>query len=416
MQGASSFSLLLRLDATRARAAVTRPTAGAWIGVGLPVLLLAVGVASAGAVVRPRIDVAGDGVTLGVLLSAPMAFLAYGTLFRGGDDPMLRRLGVAAAALFRERALRLLGLAVGIALLTLVGFAAGGSPLGRPAGVALTSAVAAWATALLSLSGATRMMAERVAGQGWGCLTAGMRDRELAAAAPLVYAPLLPLIAGAVVGAASAAPSALLPTTAVVLAAAALMAVLAGRWYARAVPRFAPQALEMSFAPPPPAGSGELRVGKGVTRLVPRRVAAVWARDALVAGRRFAWATRVVWPVAALSVVALARWGEAPATRGWVAAAALLVFLIQAAAVLGLGRLERAGRRWIDRSAGLSTADRMLGRWLWGWGMSLWLAIPLSLAWGWWSGGGGGWFWLGIGGGTSLLASVASTASAGRWR
>ncbi|HET7321619.1 MAG TPA: hypothetical protein VFI96_03920, partial [Longimicrobiaceae bacterium] len=142
--------------------------------------------------------------------------------------------------------------------------------------------------------------------------------------------------------------------------------------------------------------------------------AAVWARDAVVASRRFAWATRVVWPVAIVGFFALARWGRLPQTRQAVAAAAVLVLLLQAAAIVGLGREERAGRRWVDRAAGVTPVQRLLGRWAWGWGMSLWLAVPLALAWSWWAIG-PGWPWLAAGAVTAAAAALASTAAAG-WR
>jgi hypothetical protein len=170
----------------------------------------------------------------------------------------------------------------------------------------------------------------------------------------------------------------------------------------------------MSFEPPP-SGVGEMSVGRGAGRVLPRGAAAVWVRDSLMVNRRFAWAARIVWPVVILSFIGLARWGEDPATRGWVAAAASLALLAQAVAAIGLGRLERSGRRWVDRSLGLTWKWRLLGRWAWGFGASLWLTIPLGLSWSWWAGSGSGWGWVAAGAGTAAAGAIGSLTAAG-WR
>ena len=156
-------------------------------------------------------------------------------------------------------------------------------------------------------------------------------------------------------------------------------------------------------------------MARGAGRLLPRGAAAVWARDAVVAGRRFAWATRIVWPVAVLSLVLLARWGDDATARGWVTAAALTVFVLQMGAAVGLGLYERGARRWIDRALGIGPLERLLGRWAWAWGASLWLAVPLALAWSWWLDAGPGWPWLLVGAGTAAVGALASSLAAG-WR
>ena len=409
------LGVLLRADARRLAALARRPSVALWLGLVLPVVLLAVGVRAAGSFSGAALRTTQDGVTLGVLLSGPIAFVAYTTLFRGGDDSFLRRLGVAPGALYGERALRLLVWGAALGGLAALAYAGAGVPPGRLAAVAGAAVFAAWGAALLSFSVAARAMAGRQAGEGWGCLTAGMWDREVAGAAPLVYAPLPPLMAGALAGgvAAGVGEAAAMVAGAVVALAIGAAGV-AARAYRAALPRFGPQALEMSFAPPPGSDGDGLRRRRGLARLLPRRAAAAWARDGAVASRRFAWATRITWPVVAFSLVALARWGTDPDTRGWVASAAVFVLVLQGAAAIGLGRLERRGARWVDRAVGVTPAQRFLGRWAWGWGASLWLAVPLSLAWSWWAGAGPGWPWVVAGAGTSGVAALASGFAAGR--
>lgn len=406
--------VLLRADLRRLVALARRPTASVWVGAILPALVLAVGVWASGAVGGARLDSVQDGVTLGVLVGGPLAFLAYGTLFRGSDDGFLRRLGVRAEALYLERALRLLAWGAGVAVLVGLAFTAGGVAPGRLLLPMVVVVLAAWGAALLSTAAAGRAMALRTPGTGWGCLAAGMWDREVAAAAPLVYAPVPPLVAAGVSGGAVLGSASPLVAGAVVAAAGVIAAAVGVRVYAAALPRFAPQAVEMSFAPRPATGDGELRIGWGLTRLLPRRPAAVLARDGAVAGRRFAWASRAAWPVVAFSLVALARWGQQPATRTWVVSAVVLVLVIQGAVTIGLGRAERRGPRWLDRAVGVSVMDRFVGRWAWGWGLSLWVVVPVALAWSWWSGMGSGWGWVGVAAGTSGAAAAASVTAAGR--
>lgn len=406
--------LLLRLDARRLADSLRRPS-GSWIGVGLPLLLLAGFLWVVGGAAVPRVDGAGGAMTLGLLVAGPLAFAGYGTLFGGSDSAFLRRLGIPARALYHERALRLLLLSLGWAGLVLLPFLSAGVPMARPVAVVLAGSLAAWGVGTAALTAAALAVSVRRPEQGWGCLAMGMWDMELAAIAPLVHAPLLPLFAGGLAAAlAGSAPGAAWGRVTVIALLAAGAAGVAGSWYARALPRFAPRALEMTFVTPP-AGGGELVVGRGIARLFPRRAAAVWARDGLVAGRRFAWAARISWPVAIGALIGLARWGEEPAARAWIAAAALLALLAQGAAAIGLGRLERAGRRWIDRSLGIGWPNRLLGRWAWGTGVSLWLTLPLSLGWSWWSGAGAGWPWLVAGASVAAVGAAASLIVAG-WR
>lgn len=414
IRSSKSLGILLRLDVRRLLMIARRPTAAVWIGVLLPAALLAAGLRAAGSVGRADLSGTQGGVTLGVLLSGPIAFAAYGTLFRGGDDGFLRRLGVAPAALFWERGLRLLAWGACLVILSVLAYTGASVGVGRALSVSLPATFAAWGGALLASSLAARSTAGGAVGKGWGLLTAGLRDSEMTAAAPLIYAPLLPLIAGALAGGVVAGMSRPAIGAAVILAGSLAAAWAARGAYVQALPRFAPRALEMSFAPHP-SGEGEgLRMRRGIARLLPRRAAAAWARDGAVASRRFAWAARVTWPVVIFSLVALARWGGHPGTSTWVASAAGLVLVLQAAAAIGLGRIERRQARWLDRAVGISPAQRFLGRWAWGWGLSLWLAVPLSLAWSWWAAAGAGWPWLLVGGGTSGVAALASAAAAGR--
>lgn len=407
---------LLRLDRTRLAAAVRHPQAASLVGPLAPLLLLlgvlwAVGRASGAGVAG-----AEDAVLLGMLVAGPISFLAYGVLFRAGDEPLLRRLGVDARALYVERVLRLLLTALGVAALALVPSLAGGAPAALAAHAAAAAALAAWGAGALALSGAARALARHQPGRGWGMLQAGFWDQELAAAAPLVWAPLLPFVTGTAAAAVAAFQLDGAPVRTLAVALAAMAAAAAGApAFVRALPRFAPQVQELAFSPPPPAEGGELGVGQGVGRLLPRRVAAVSARDAVVAGRRFPWAARAAWPVAIGAFVALARWGRLPETQAWVALAGLLALLLQGAASVGLGRLERSGRRWMDHALGLGWPTRLAGRWAWGSGLSVWLTVPLALSWQWWSGAGMGWLWVVAGAAVAGVAALASVA-AGGWR
>ena len=71
---------LLRLDVVRMRAALRRPSGTFWIGTVLPALLLAVGVVAIGRIGDAQLQSTQDGVTLGVLIGAPLAFVTYTVL------------------------------------------------------------------------------------------------------------------------------------------------------------------------------------------------------------------------------------------------------------------------------------------------------------------------------------------------
>lgn len=404
--------ILIRLDGLRLRGMARSPSPGRLAGALIPValavgLLWAIGRAGTAAVRGVE-----DAVLLGMLIAGPVSYLAYATLFRSADAPLLRRLGVASRAVYAERALRHLGQALGIGSLAVVPFAAAGTAVLPVLAVGVAASVGAWGAGTLGTTAAGLAMARHRPGERWGCLMAGIRDRDVAAAAPLAYAPLPAFLTG--IAAAAVAGHDARWLLAIIPGAVALAFAGAGP-YARAIPRFGALALEMSFSPAADARSGELRVGRGIAAVLPRPARVAQARDAVVSGRRFPWAARVAWPVAIGGFFALARWGEHPATRAWVIGGVLLVLLVQALASVGLGRAEAAGIRWIDRSLGIGQAARFAGRWAWGWGLSLWMTVPVALAWTWWSGAAHGWAWLLAGGAVAGIGALASSMAAG-WR
>lgn len=407
-----ALRLLVRLDGMRLRGSAKSPslgrTAGWLIPLGLAVALLwAVG--RAGSL---SIGGAEDAVLLGMLVAGPVSYLAYGTLFRSADAPFLRRLGVPPRALYAERAGRHLVQAMGIGLLGVVPFAAAGSTVLPAAAAGLAAALGAWGAGALATAGAGLAMARKRPGDGWGWAMAGIRDREVAAAAPLAYAPVPGFLAGVLAAGAAGHDARWL----LVMAPAAVALAVAGAdRYERALPRFGARALELAFSPATDARSGELRVGRGIAAALPRRARVAQARDAVVVGRRFPWAVRMAWPVAIGGFLALARWGEDPTTRAWVVGGVLLVLLAQALASVGLGRAEAAGSRWLDRSVGIGRGARFAGRWAWGWGLSLWMTVPVALAWAWWSGIGGAWGWPLAGGVIAGVGALGSVMAAG-WR
>jgi hypothetical protein len=406
------LALLLRHDARRLAAAIRRPRPGVLLSALLPLALVAGALAAAGDQALP--DAGGGAIGLAFLVSAPLAFLAYGILFRPADDPFLRRLGLDPGGLYLQRAVRLLGVSVGMALVLMVPFAAGGVPLARPLAVLLGTGAAGWGAALLALSVAARMTADPARRPGLASKRMGF-DRDLVEAGPLVYAPLAPLAAAIAAGTWIAlAPGAGWGRAALAGAVGGAFALAAVRPFARAVPRFAPRSLEMAFAPPPAAGETGLVLERGLSRALPRRARAVAARDAVFGARRYRWAATLVWPVAIVSAIALARWGDLPQVRTWVLAAGALTLGAQGAAVIALGRAERAGPRWLDHAAGLRSRDRWAGRTAYAFGLSLWLVVPLGLAWGLWAGAGSGWLWLAAATMTSAVAAGASLAAAGR--
>lgn len=408
----SPLELLLRLDLLRMRAAAGRPVPGAIAGIIVPLALTASLLWAIGRAGRPSVGGAEDAVLLAMLIAGPVSYLAYGTLFRGGDAALLRRLGVPARAIYAERAIRHLAQAVGLAMLGLIPFLAAGETLARPVAAAIAGMMAAWGAGSAVTARAGLAMARHRPGQGWGCLMAGIWDRDVAAAAPLAYAPVPGFAAGIVAGGLAGHDARWLFA---VVPFSMLSAAAGAAWYERALPRFGAQALEMAFSPSADARGGELRVGRGIARVLPRTIRTVQARDSVVVARRFPWATRIAWPVAIGGALALARWGDDPVTRAWVAGAVCLVLLVQALAGVGLGRAEAGRSRWIDRSLGIGPASRLAGRWVWGWGLSLWTTLPIALAWTWWSGEAHGWAWLLTGGGVAGVAAVAS-ALASSWR
>jgi hypothetical protein len=410
----SPRSLLLSLEARRLADPFRHPRAGAWIGVVLPAALGLAALWLGADSVRPDPRDGDGAIGLGLLIASPIAFWAYPILFRPSDDALLRRLGVPARAAYGLRAARLAALSLLVVLLALVPFAATGTVGALPVAVAAAAGLVGWGMSLSSLAGA----AERVAVPARRLeLTSMMMgpDPELVRAGPLVWAPLKPVIVGAL--AARVVLVSALPTAAwvaVFALAAVALAMLGARRFERAAPRFSPQAAEMAYAPAPDAGDAGLVIGRGLARVLPARAGAVRARDAAVVGRRFRWAARVVWPVSILCVLALLRAGERVEVQGWVAFAGALVLAMQAMAVIGLGRMERGGRRWLDRAAGLGAGDRLLGRWAAAFGMALALVIPVGIVWGSIVPGSTGWLWPAAAAGSAAVASAASLAAAGR--
>lgn len=404
--------LLLRLDARRLADAFRGARVDAWAGLALPVVLAGAGLWISGAYARPDVATADGVVLLGLLVAAPVSIQSYPILFRPADDGFLRRLGLPAKALFSHRALRLLILSLAVVLAVMVPFVSTRQPLARPLGIALASAGAAWAVSLWAQARAAAAMAAGRRSPFRGAL--GF-DPELAAAGSLVYAPLYPLVAGAIAARFAGAEIATMPVRiAITIAVSILLIPLAARAFERALPRFAPHAGELAHVPPPDASGGELVIGKGLARVLPRRVQALCARDAVVLGRRYRWATRMAWPVSIVAALALVRAGESPAMRTWVTVACGLLLAAQAGAVIALGRSERARLRWLDRALGLGAMDRLAGRWAAAFGLALAVGLPLVAGWMIGVPGGGGWAWLAASAGVAAAASLASTLAAGR--
>ncbi|HST63517.1 MAG TPA: hypothetical protein VLK84_32700 [Longimicrobium sp.] len=407
-------SLLFSLEARRLADPFRHPRPGAWIGVALPAALGLAALWLGAESVRPDPRNEDGAIGLGLLIASPIAFWAYPILFRPSDDGLLRRLGIPARASYGLRSARLGALSLLVVLLALVPFAATGTLDGLAVAVALTAGLVGWGASLSSLAGAGERVVRPARKLELTSMMMGP-DRELAHAGPLVWAPLKPVILSAI-AARLVLVSALPPAAwvAVFAVAAGLLAMLGARRFERAAPRFSPQAAEMAYAPAPEAGDAGLVIGRGLARVLPRRAGAVRARDAAVVGRRFRWAGRVVWPVSIVCVLALLRAGERPEVQGWVAFAGALVLAMQAIAVIGLGRMERDGRRWLDRAAGLRAGDRLLGRWATAFGMALGLAVPVGIVWGLIVPGSTGWLWPAAAAGSAAVASAASLAAAGR--
>jgi hypothetical protein len=406
------LKLLFRLDATRLTSLVRRPTASTLVAGAIPFIAVFGGLWIVGRTASGAAEGLATGATLGIFVSAGVAFLAYGVLFGGSDDGFLRRLGADSRALLVERALRLAAIAAVIIVGLLVPVVSAGAAVGPPAVVALGAGLAAIGVAVVAMVWSGRATIERSA----TAFGAGIRqfDPGLARAGALVYAPLVPFLAGSALGFwfGSASPWALLLLAPLALFTAGVV-LRAAEMFASIAPRLIPYTREISYSPPPEGGES-FHVGRGLSALLPRRAAAVWVRDATVAGRRFTWAGRVTWPVGIVAIATLARWGEDPVTRLWVVVAVGAALVVQGAAIIGLGRLERSGTRWFDRAGGLRGWERFLGRWTWGWGLSLWLLVPTALAWYWWSGVSGAWLWPIAGAVSAAIAVTASLAEGAR--
>jgi hypothetical protein len=406
--------LLLALEARRRSDPLRHPRPGVWAAMAFVAAVVAGGLWLSADSVRPDATDGDGAVLLGALVSAALAFQSYPILFRPADDGFLRRLGISARGAYRIRALRLLALAAGILVLVSIPYLAAGAGLGPALAVAGTALAVAWGMSLLRLSGAAWRMVDPAGKPGpWGRVLPF--PPELGPAAPMVFAPLWPLIAGAFAG-----RLVLMPGTwpaawlAAAVVAGFLMAAAGERAFARAAPRYAPRAGEMAYAPPPTAGASGLVIGRGIAAVLPRRAGAVRARDAAVVARRYRWAARAAWPVAIVASLAVLRAGDSPAVRGWAVAAAAVVLALQASAVLSLGRLERGGTRWLDRAAGIRPLDRLVGRWAAGFGLSLGVVVPLALAWLIVLPPPGAALWLAAGAATAAVAATASVALAGR--
>jgi hypothetical protein len=401
--------LVLGLTLRRMLAQLRRPRVESW----LPALLTAAVIAgllamAAGTASEAVLDPAGAAM-VGFLVAAPLSFFGYGVLFRAPDGPLLLRTGVAPGVIFTERAVRYLVLALALVVAVVAPFLLGGGDL---AGAVVTAGAAGILSApigLLAFTGAADLVAT---GRG-RMLASGLRDRELAAAAPLIYAPLVPLVAG-IIGAmvAAAAPGGTLLVGAV---AAPPLIVLAGRLYARSLPRSLAATGEMRYEPPSSAVA-DFGHRRGLAALLPGRVGALRARDVAVVERRFRWAVRLAWPVVLGTLVAVARWGGDPSVRGWVVALAGGLIVLQGVALIGLGWSEGRGTRWFDRSLGAGRGARYLGRWAAGISLALWTVVPVAIIWALWAPVGGAAWWIAAGVVVPGAAAVISVAAAGAAR
>jgi hypothetical protein len=394
------------------RGRLRRPTPGGAAGTLLPAVLALATLWAGSAALRPDVTGGQGALGLSLLVSGVVAFQAYPVLFRRPDDGFVRRLGIPASALYAIAAARLLALALGLAAAALVPSIASGAPVGRAVAVVVAAAVTAWGAALRATSGAAREMVVP-AGTSWGRtlpLAPGMH-----AAAPLLFAPLGPLLLGGFAG--RLAGGTVLPPVPMVLLLAALgvhLALTGAARFERAHPRFAPAAAEMAFAPPPRTPEGGLVIDRGLAGLLPRGARAVRARDATVLGRRFRGVARLGASVGIVGGLALLPGGTVAPLRGWVIAAGAVVLAAQGWALLRLGWAERDGARWLDRSVGAGVASRWLGRSAAGFGMAMALVVPVATGWVVGVPGGGAALWPLAGAAVALLASAASLAAAGR--
>jgi len=405
----SQARIILGLSLRRMVAGVRRPRLESWV----PALLTFAVVAGilrmgAGTARDAVLDPAGAAM-VGFLVTAPLSFFGYGVLFRGPDGPFLLRIGAAPAIVYAERALRFTTLAVLLVGAVVTPFLMGGGDLAGAVRIAGAAGLLATPLGLLAFTGAADLVAT---GRGT-IMASGLRDRELAAAAPLIYAPLVPLVAG-VVGAmvAATAPGG---TFLVAVLAAGPLVVLAGRIYARSLPRTLAATSEMRYEPPASVAT-DFRRSTGLAAILPARVGALRARDVAVVERRFRWAVRLAWPVVLGTLIAVARWGDDPAVRGWVVALAGGLLILQGVALIGLGWSEGRGTRWLDRSLGAGPGIRYAGRWAAGISLALWTVVPVAIIWALWAPVGGAGLWLAAGVALPGAAAVISIAAAGASR
>jgi len=362
----------------------------------------------AGDGLRPDLSTGEGRFLMGALVASPIAFQAYPVLFRPSDDGVLRRLGISGGAMFLHRAVRLLALALVVGMVLTLPFLRAGQPLGPVVGHLLLPAAAGWATSLYF----TARAADRtVGGARRGPLAALIGwDPELARNAPLVYAPIPPVLIASFGSRLLGEPWAT-PLIVALLALLPLALLAARSRFRRAHPRFAPHSLEMAWAPELDDRAGELVTGRGLPGLLPRGAQLTLARDRLVADRRFRWAARVAPVVGVVGALALLRGGGDPGTRRWIAAAALAALLVVAGVVLALGRGERGRTRWVDRALGLRLRDRLIGRGWFAMTRSLAVALPVGIAWSLTAPGPGWTWWAGAAAGAFVLSGLSLTAA-----
>lgn len=411
---AAAVALLLRLELRRRTDALRHPRAGAWAAALLPPLLAIAAAWAAAPSVRPDPADGQGRILLGFLGAAVPALFAYPLLFRPDDDGFLRRLGIAPRALYAVRALRLAAATLAGVALALVPFVATGEGLAAPLALALAGGAAGWGVSLWTHAGAAEALSAERRRTTPLDAAIGQFDRELVRVAPVVRAPILPALAGAVAARFATAGEGDAWRMALVVALSLAFALGAAERFARALPRFAARAQEMAFAPAPGVGETGLAVGRGIAALLPRRIGAVRARDAAVVERRYRWASRTGWAVAVAGVLVLARAGDRAEARQLVALAGAVAIAAQAAALLALGRTERGRRAWMDRAAGIGPAARVFGRGAAGLGPALVVSLPLGVTWALATPDGSALPWLLGAAGTAIAAAAASVAMGGR--
>ncbi len=144
----SPLRLLLSLESRRAADPIRNPSAGAWVSVGVPVVLGVAALWLGADSVRPDPRDGDGAITLGLLVSAPIAFWAYPILFRPADDALLHRLGIPARAAYGLRAMRLGALVLLIILLLMIPYIATRTLGALPIAVAAAAGLTAWGMAL----------------------------------------------------------------------------------------------------------------------------------------------------------------------------------------------------------------------------------------------------------------------------